>query len=79
MIQTTPDRSLMLPLSVVDAIRLHGDLTERIARDRRKLDSLITIRAGITTEPAMAEGLLAANIRDNERLLADLTVLLYGG
>lgn len=70
---------LTLPLTVPQAIRLHGDITERIARDRHKLDLLAAMRAAITSEPdPLSEGLLAANIRDYECLLARLGALLYG-
>jgi len=69
---------LSLPLSVPSAIRLHGYLTEHIARDRHKLDALATMRAGISDEPDLSEQLIAANIKSDGQLLADLSTLLYG-
>ncbi len=76
MMNTTTD--LALPLSVPLAIRLHGDITERIARDRHKLAMLISLRAGLNAGPDLSEHLIATNIRDYENLLASLSQLLYG-
>jgi hypothetical protein len=77
MMHTTTD--LALPLTVPQAIRLHGLITERAARDRHKLDMLVAMRAAVTPEPDLSELLIAANLRDDDSLLDSLTRLLYGG
>jgi len=71
--------AIMLPLSVPDAIRLHGYLTTTIARDTHKLNLLVSLRIGITDTPDLSEDLLAANIRNDGKVLDNLTMLIYGG
>ena len=69
---------LMLPLSVPDAIRMHGYMTEKIARNRNKLDSLAIIRGSVTPEPDLSERWIEDNIRSDTQVLARLEKLLYG-
>ena len=69
---------LALPLSVSDAIRFHGYLTEKIARDRNKLDALTIIRGSITPEPDLSERWIEDNIKSDTEVLARLEKLLYG-
>jgi len=71
--------AIRLPLTVPDAIRLHGYLTTTIARDTHKLNLLVSLRIGITDTPDLSEELIAANIRNNGKVLDTLTALIYGG
>jgi hypothetical protein len=69
---------LALPLTVPQAIRLHGIYTEQIARDRHKLDSLRIIRGRVTPEPDLSEEWLADNIRSDRLVLGRLEKIIYG-
>ena len=69
-----------LPLNVPSAIRLHGDVTQKLAAWRHKLALLIELRliAG-EPDPHESEALVAEAIRDYETMLADLEARLYPG
>jgi hypothetical protein len=70
--------TLELPLTVPQAIRWHGWLTEKIARDKNKLVMLVEMRKALTDEPNEVEDLLAAVIIDDERLVDRLGDLVFG-
>lgn len=69
---------LNLNLNAVEGIRLHGLITERIERDRKKLALLAELRAGIIDEPDVSELMVADAIRDFDRVLDRLSIILYG-
>jgi len=76
--QATRRTNLSLPITVPQAIRLHGYLTEKIARDGRKLETLAVLRGAFSTDPNEVEDILSATITDDRRLLDALGGLLYG-
>lgn len=65
-----------LDLSVPELIRLHGDVTDKLAQLKHKLDLLTALRTGITDEPDISEDWIRDAIGQYERMQGKIAAQL---